>query len=138
VKKHSFWEDERGSAYIELLWAIPVIMFLIIGGLVVSQLVVNQVNLLHVERETLRQTAIAGYFDHKAQRTLRQSLRELGINPSEVSVQATRYRQSFGDPVSVRLRMNIRIQLFGAKTPLVVPLRANGTMASQYIPPQRR
>lgn len=138
MKKYSLWKDERGSAYIELLWGIPVIMFLIVAGIVVGQLALNQLNLLHSEREALRQTAIAGYYDYKAQRTLVQSLRELGIEPSQVNVQATRYRQSFGDPVFVRLSMNVRVKLFGAQTPLVVPLQADGTMASQYLSPAPR
>lgn len=138
VKKMSFWKDERGSAYIELLWAIPVIVFLIVGGIAIGQLIVKQLNLLHSERETLRQTAIAGYYDYKAQRTLTQSLHEFGIDPGQVNVQATPYRQSFGNPVSVRLSMNLRLQMFGTSTPIVIPVHAEGTMASQYIPPTPR
>lgn len=135
MKTVFFWKDERGSAYIELLWALPVIVFLIVGGMAVGQLVVKQLNLLHSEREALRQTAIAGYYDYKAQQTLTQSLRESGIDPGQVNVQATSYRQSFGNPVFVRLGSNVRLRMFGADTPIVVPLHAEGNMASQYIPP---
>lgn len=136
--KKSFWFDERGSAYIELLWAIPIILVLIVAGTVVGELAVKQLNLLHAEREALRQTAIAGYYDYKSGRTLVQSLQESGIEPSQVNVQATRYRQSFGNPVYVRLNMSVRVRLFGAATPLNVPLHAEGTMTSQYIPPAPR
>lgn len=138
MKRAAIWKDERGSTYIELLWAIPVIVFLVVSGMAVGQLIVKQLNLLHTEREALRQTAIAGYYDFKAQQTLTQSLREFGLDPTQVNVQATSYRQSFGTPVFVRLSMNVQVRLFGADTPIVVPLHAEGNMASQYIPPAPR
>lgn len=126
--------DERGSAYLEILIALPILVLLIFGGMSIAKLAGTYINLLQVEHQVLKQEAIAGYFDVKAQSMLMTSLASMGISQNQVAVSATTVREPYGNPVTLSLSMPYRISLFGQNTPIAVTVHVNETALSSYVP----
>lgn len=126
--------DERGSAYLEILIALPILVLLIFGGMSIAKLAGTYINLLQVEHQVLKQEAIAGYFDAKAQSMLTTSLASMGIPQNQVAVSATTVREPYGSPVTLSLSMPYRISLFGQNTPIAVTVHVNETALSSYVP----
>lgn len=124
------------SSVVSGLFAMFLVMWGVIAGVNMVQLMSVHNTLAFVARQAARSESVSGCWTPTTNAVVLQTLQNQGFPTARVRVSAYSAAPGnpYGAPIIVGLQVTDQLELLGAKTPITLTVSATDTATSQWVP----
>lgn len=135
ICRHPSPLGQRGSAYVELVLVLPVLLFLLFAILEGGILMGVDNSLVSVVDYGIRAMAVEGGMTEEIEEKVRQQLNLRGIDPDQVRIEASWQPVQFQEEIFLRLHYDYPLRLFAIEDVLeiTIPLKAETVGISEHV-----
>lgn len=127
-------QKRKGSIFVEMLMVLPLLLFVVVGGFALSELLAAYYHVAHATSLGMHQMMIDGGYTERAETIILSYLSNTHIDPNKTQITATPAVQPYGSPLSLRLQYSYPLNIMGyIQAPVMINIEHRGT--SVHVPP---